>query len=228
MFDPLKKIADKEYIYIIGAGGKTTFTKYVCSKFLSNKKKCIISTTTKFFYTQFLNEYVTDEREIYNGCCYVKSKNSDNKLLGFTTDHLDSIYYKYDYSIIVEADGARTLPLKYPADYEPVVSNKATKVFLILGLDSLNKRFNEYNFHRIEIFKKKHPEYSNNFFIDFNIFFSIISDYYKKNNADNFYVLLNKFDKCEYKKNQIIDYFNEKDFHYAISSLEENKIEWIK
>ena len=37
MLDPLQSLENKEYIFIIGAGGKTTFAKYLRKLFLLQK-----------------------------------------------------------------------------------------------------------------------------------------------------------------------------------------------
>lgn len=227
--NPLNNLEKKEYIYIFGAGGKTSFIKYLRDYFHDIKKKCIISTTTKFAAWQFKDDCIIDEKLIYDGGCYVKAINRDNnKLIGYTPEILDDYFDKNDYSLFVEADGAQMLPIKYPEEYEPVISRRATKFFLILGLDALDKQLDKSNFHRLDILKKKHPEFSQKNLIDLNLFDIIINIYLSKISDENFFVILNKIDECSHLKNQIINFFETKNIHYAISSFKEKSIEWIK
>ena len=42
--------------------------------------------------------------------------------------------------VLIEADGARRLPLKVPAEHEPVIPEMTTHVLSVYGLDSIGKR----------------------------------------------------------------------------------------
>ena len=52
--------------------------------------------------------------------------------------------------IIVEADGAKKLPLKAPGEYEPVIPSATTLVIPIVGIDALGKLLNEETAFRPE------------------------------------------------------------------------------
>lgn len=218
----------KEYIYIVGAGGKTSLMIFLRNLFISQKKKCFVTTTTKLYKETFSDSIVFKKEKIYNGCCFAESIYPDNKISGFTPEYLDEFFYSSDYSIIVEADGAKMKPIKFPAAYEPVVSKKATKTILVLGLDALNKKINNATFHRLELFFTIFPEFKNTDLISFKIFDKIIDIYYKKLDCANFHLILNKFDDCCVTKNKIINNFKYLNFPFAISSLKEKKIEWFK
>jgi len=64
------------------------------------------------------------------------------KLTGIGLDDVTVLGEKYDL-IIVEADGAKGKPLKYPAPYEPMIPPSSEIVFVISGLDSLFKKVNQ-------------------------------------------------------------------------------------
>ena len=53
-------------------------------------------------------------------------------------------------TLLVEADGARGLLLKAPADYEPVIPRCASAVCVVAGLDALGRPLDEQVAHRIE------------------------------------------------------------------------------
>lgn len=53
-------------------------------------------------------------------------------------------------SLIVEADGARGLLLKAPADYEPAIPPCADVVCVVACLDAIGRRLDERTVHRVE------------------------------------------------------------------------------
>ena len=53
-----------------------------------------------------------------------------------------------DNIIIVEADGAQGLPLKFPAEHEPVVCSADTLVVPVLGISALGAKLGPHSFHR--------------------------------------------------------------------------------
>lgn len=59
-----------------------------------------------------------------------------------------------DIPIIIEADGARRLPLKSPADHEPVIPPWIEQVVVIAGLSALGKPMTGEWVHRPEIFSE--------------------------------------------------------------------------
>lgn len=54
--------------------------------------------------------------------------------------------------LLVEADGARGLPLKAPAKHEPVIPEWANNVLVVAGLQGLNQPLNDEHVHRPESF----------------------------------------------------------------------------
>ncbi len=51
-------------------------------------------------------------------------------------------------AILVEADGARKLPFKAPAPYEPVIPLESTLVVIVVGVDIFGRPLNEKHVHR--------------------------------------------------------------------------------
>ncbi|MCE7985720.1 MAG: putative selenium-dependent hydroxylase accessory protein YqeC [Caldilinea sp. CFX5] len=51
-------------------------------------------------------------------------------------------------AILVEADGARKLPFKAPAPYEPVIPPESTLVVIVVGVDVFGRPLDEHNVHR--------------------------------------------------------------------------------
>lgn len=56
--------------------------------------------------------------------------------------------------LLIEADGARQLPLKAPADYEPVIPAWVDHVVVLAGLTGLGKPLDDRTVHRPEVFSR--------------------------------------------------------------------------
>jgi len=56
--------------------------------------------------------------------------------------------------ILVEADGSKRLPLKAPADHEPVLPPQPDLVVGVLGLDGLGRPLDDRSVHRSEVFSQ--------------------------------------------------------------------------
>jgi len=139
---------------LIGGGGKTTLMLTLARE-LQKKGTVIITTSTKICRPE---EYETlldpdDEtlaaklREKRVVC--VASEGPMGKLtapkMGFT--RLASFA---DY-VIVEADGAKMLPLKAHAYYEPVIPENTQRIVMVVGVDGFGKRIVD-TVHRPELY----------------------------------------------------------------------------
>jgi probable selenium-dependent hydroxylase accessory protein YqeC len=75
----------------------------------------------------------------------------DKKLAGIHPSWIPALKKTYD-MLLVEADGSRGLPIKAPADHEPVVPSDADAVLGVVGLDCLGRPMDERTVHRPELF----------------------------------------------------------------------------
>jgi molybdenum cofactor cytidylyltransferase len=83
------------------------------------------------------------------------NKNSDDRLTGLNSDVLAAIKehcLQMGIPLLIEADGAKQLPLKAPADHEPVIPAWVDRVVVLAGLSGLNQQLNEAVVHRPEIY----------------------------------------------------------------------------
>ena len=74
----------------------------------------------------------------------------NGKLTAVDTEDILRIGALYD-TVLIEADGAKHKPLKFPASYEPVIPAIAEKIFVVSGLDALFHKVREMVF-RWELF----------------------------------------------------------------------------
>ena len=126
---------------IVGGGGKTTLMLRLARELRDSGARVIVTTSTHIFppegipvFTQVSLEEAKAalEREslVCLGTPVEKGKLSAPK---FAIAELAKIA---DY-VLVEADGAKGLPLKAPAEHEPVIPAEAKLVVAVAGLDGL-------------------------------------------------------------------------------------------
>lgn len=156
----LMSLNDKNMIAIQGAGGKTSTLFKLKDEFRLSNKSCLISTTTKMGRVSkenfdFLWE-ATDKSRHNDGKIYFASQShTDTKEIGFEPEFFDKIFGEGLFSnIILETDGAKTRPIKAPREDEPLNPKSITHCVGVMGLDSVNKPFDERFCHRKEYMEK--------------------------------------------------------------------------
>ena len=70
----------------------------------------------------------------------------DGRKLGALPEEMMDRIWKQSLPVLIEADGARRMPLKVPAGHEPVIDPRTTHVVSLYGLDSLGQRFEDVCF----------------------------------------------------------------------------------
>jgi len=151
--DPLNDILDKRYVTFVGAGGKTTFIEYLAAGAAQRGKRVAITTTTKIYAKE---PYILTEgkdlpdRPDMPSCLRIGRSLEGGKLTGVTFDEINRMGELFDL-VLIEADGSKRLPLKYPAEYEPVIPPCSETIFVIAGLDGLSCTVREKVF-RWELF----------------------------------------------------------------------------
>ena len=136
--DPADLIVDTQYAAFVGAGGKTSLIEYLAGEMVKRNKKTAITTTTKI-YARKPYMLLTPGRDAYNVAdnpIRVGKTVEDGKLTAVTFYDIRELGKMFD-SVLIEADGAKGKPLKYPAPYEPVIPPLSGMVFVLAGLDGL-------------------------------------------------------------------------------------------
>jgi len=145
----------------VGGGGKTTTIFKLAQELKSLNKKVLISTTTAMYipdseqYDYLFFKNIEKKFLPKGGTISVLGEGIENgKLRGLNILKLEKTINNriYDH-VLIEADGAKEMSIKAPADYEPVVTRKTTITIGMIGLDCLGKRIKEF-VHRPELFIK--------------------------------------------------------------------------
>ncbi len=151
---------------LVGSGGKTTAMIQLARDYGT---RVILTTTTHLALDQLqqVDLHITVNNE---GDLPTKGENLDGKVLLFTgplveTNRVkgpgDDILIKlvelaelWECPLLIEADGARQLPIKAPADHEPPIPDFVDTVIVLVGLSGLGKQLNDKWVHRPELFSK--------------------------------------------------------------------------
>jgi probable selenium-dependent hydroxylase accessory protein YqeC len=132
---------------LVGGGGKTTLMLRLAHELAQDGMRVVVTTTTHIFppdgivtlanasEMDVLN-VLTRERVVCLGTPEGSGKLSSPNLPVGTLAKLA------DY-VLIEADGAKQLPLKAPAEHEPVIPDLTKLVIAVAGLDGLGKLIRE-------------------------------------------------------------------------------------
>lgn len=152
-------------VSIVGAGGKTTTLKRLAAEYADMGHCPIVTTTTHMFLEDsplFLEDPSVQEIQSLlkkEGCVFTGAKAGNGKIKMLPAPILDGVL-KLPNPVLIEADGAKMLPAKFPADHEPVILSQTTHVLSVYGLDSVGRKIREICF-RPELmagFLEKSPE----------------------------------------------------------------------
>lgn len=173
----IDEILPNRVISIIGSGGKTTLMYALAKKLASLQKKVIITTSTKIFvpkdYPYVLIPNISNldkvnKNDIFSEISSVLNKNSicctgilytekltpdQYKLSSFTNSGINANELlkrcNADY-ILIEADGSKHMPLKFPSINEPVIVPESDMVIGVVGLWCIGKPLKDVC-HRFEL-----------------------------------------------------------------------------
>lgn len=198
--DPVQSVMPLKFIAFVGAGGKTSLIEYFASSLVKKGKTVAITTTTKIFAREPY-QLLHDKKDLRNTMSFNRfGKTLENgKLTAVETEDIHRIGAFYDI-VLIEADGAKHKPLKFPAPYEPVIPSIAEKIFVLSGLDALFHKVREVVF-RWELFRSA-VGVDDEALVTQDIFLSFFSPsiLLKGVDARKCTVVLNKYDLLKQKK----------------------------
>lgn len=147
----LNKEDGPRVVSLVGAGGKTTVVLRFREECLGAGISHVVTTTTHMQFEKtgdFLSEASLERvMEMVGrfGTVWLGEPVSEGKMRGVSVDFLEQVYAKGLW-FLVEADGAERLPVKAPAEHEPVVVPFSTDVLAVYGLDAVGRPIGEVCF----------------------------------------------------------------------------------
>ena len=154
-------LREKRVVSICGGGGKTTLMFALARESKPEGKTALFTTTNIFIPNEpdvhWLHPFDTEKaEEIWNRGEIVaagepleglnKLAAPEEAVQAWLLEKADSVY--------AEADGSKRLPLKYPAEWEPVPLEESTDILVVAGLSALGKLRNEV-VHRAALAEEK-------------------------------------------------------------------------
>lgn len=127
---------------IIGGGGKTTLMERLAHE-LSGKARVIVCTTTHIYPEKTMPCLVSPAQAeiaaaLEKSPCICVGAWSENGKFGPPELPVGTLARLADY-VIVEADGAKRLPLKAHAAHEPVIPPEANQTILVVGASGFGR-----------------------------------------------------------------------------------------
>lgn len=148
---------------VVGAGGKTTVVSKLGAVAVSLKRPVVVTTTTKMGSEQVApwNPYYGDDLALGEAYIVEQMKRGQmgswfqaiagHKVVGLEPELLDTLHDRHpNWSIVVEADGAKTKWLKAPKSHEPVIPTNTVTTIAVVNMQVLGKPLTEDYVHRIE------------------------------------------------------------------------------
>jgi probable selenium-dependent hydroxylase accessory protein YqeC len=143
--DPLRLFSGHKYISVVGAGGKTTFIEYLARRQAEAGRTAAVTTTTKIYAKEPFALFPDMGRTPKERIMRVGKTLEGEKLTALTFDEVKALGGMAD-MVLIEADGAKHCPLKYPSHHEPVIPPFSDCVCVVAGLDGLYGKVKEQVF----------------------------------------------------------------------------------
>jgi probable selenium-dependent hydroxylase accessory protein YqeC len=130
-------------ISLVGAGGKTTLMFLMAKYCADNGMKVLVSTTTHIMKPHdgsYVDNDISQARKLWNNAQYVTvgQEAQDGKISMLPQTKLDEFINEADITFL-EADGSKHMPIKVPAENEPVIISQSDIVIAVCGMTCLGK-----------------------------------------------------------------------------------------
>jgi len=142
----------KWVVVVTGSGGKTTTIEHLAGHWKQQGHSVLISTTTRMALPKD-HIYPVDRVVVIQSGLEHVVKSSGNEIVLYGVQQGEKLGYAgepwlqksadtFD-RVILEADGARSLPLKIHTDRDPVIPSYGHAVIAVMGLSALDKRLDD-------------------------------------------------------------------------------------
>lgn len=139
----------------VGAGGKTTLLKAHARAFREAGRTVLVTTTTRMFTEP--DALRTDDPDAIlnalNRTGYAMAGTPEGEKIGPLSDRTFRTLCGHADVVLVEADGSKHLPIKFPGPREPVIPENADEIWIVCGLHALGRPLREVA-HRPELVKR--------------------------------------------------------------------------
>lgn len=141
---------------IVGAGGKTSLIKMLANQYRKEGKKVFVTTSTHMYIEK--DTILSDDADVV--LKELEEKNyvmagvpHGEKISPLSMETYLKICEAVD-EVLIEADGSKHMPIKFPAENEPVIYDNVDKITVVYGRHGLGKKASEA-VHRLKLAKEK-------------------------------------------------------------------------
>ena len=141
-------------ICVVGSGGKTTLIKKLAKQYIKENKTVFVTTTTHMFIEE--DTLLTDDadtiiHQLQEKGYAMAGIEEGEKIKALSRQTYEAVCAFADV-VLVEADGSKQLPLKYPNTTEPVIPENTDEIIVVCGLNAMGKQAKDVC-HRLELVK---------------------------------------------------------------------------
>jgi xanthine dehydrogenase accessory factor len=141
-------------ISVVGSGGKTTLIKKLAAQYRAQGKTVFVTTTTHMFIEE--DTLLTDDADtilqaLKETGYAMAGLPEGEKIKALSPETFDAVCAAADV-VLVEADGSKRLPLKYPNRTEPVIPKNTDEILVVCGLNAIGQKAKDVC-HRLELVK---------------------------------------------------------------------------
>lgn len=156
------RLPEHAVISVTGAGGKTSLIFAWARELAAAGKNVVITTTTHMYRPERMEE---------DGIRIVVSDDPErpDKVTAPPAEVLESLHETADV-VLIEADGSRRMPLKWPGEHEPVVPDWTDLTVCVAGLSALGRSVSDVIFRADEL-----PDVLKRDTVDINLMHAMIS-----------------------------------------------------
>ena len=139
-------------IAVVGSGGKTTLIQKLAAQYRAAGKIVLVTTTTHMFIEE--GTLLTDDADqiicaLRNNGYVMAGLPAGEKIKALSEETFNAVCSRADV-VLVEADGSKHMPLKYPNATEPVIPANADRIIVVWGPHGLGKPAREVC-HRLDL-----------------------------------------------------------------------------
>ena len=141
-------------IAVVGSGGKTTLIKKLAEEYRAQGKTVLITPSTHMFIeadTLLTDDPATILAALKETGLVMAGLPDGIKLNPLSRETFDAVRPHADV-VLVEADGSRMHPLKYPNNREPVIPERTEIIYVVCGLNGIGQKAKDVC-HRLELVK---------------------------------------------------------------------------
>ena len=137
---------------VVGSGGKTTLIRKLAAQYRAQGKKVFVTTTTHMWAEPdtLLTDCANEIIRVLEKTGYAMADIPEGKKIRSLSAETYRTVCAHADAVLVEADGSKRLPLKYPNDSEPVIPSNADEILVVCGLNALGHPIREVC-HRPEL-----------------------------------------------------------------------------